>query len=592
MTLKCKMCGGNLIITEGKRICKCAYCSSMQTIPFIDNEKKIILFSRANRLRSTGEFDKAYSAYENIVVNFPEEAEAYWGLVLCKYGIEYVDDPATAKKIPTCHRSSFDSVLEDSNFGMVMEYADAEARSIYREEAKVIERLRSGILEVSSKEEPYDIFICYKETDEKGNRTIDSVIAQDVYTALTEKGYRVFFSRITLEDKLGQAYEPYIFAALHSAKVMLAFGTSYDNYNAVWVKNEWSRFLALIAKGEKKTLIPCYKGIDAYDIPQEFKSLQAQDMGKVGAIQDLLRGIGKILGKKKEEEVTESPSKERFLTQAMMYMKSGEFDRAYQYFRSFVNDFPTDYRGWWGLVRARTSDLTVVPLRRDDIVNDYYRAVENAPQGEKQKITKDFKEACSREAKKFQQQINDIEKSNSDAQSKLRQGEANQTELEKTIESLDKNIQKDKDQLVKLEKRKQGGKPGYFWNGLFGVLKFEIPAFIIGAFIISILTKYIMDKETQNILAIGLLVVLAAPIVKFVIEFVVGITKDITAASAKSKYEMISHQVEEQSQQKQKAEKSCVELRKQNESLREKTRYFSSQIADLSANLRWYTAIK
>ena len=76
------------------------------------------------------------------------------------------------------------------------------------------------------------------------------------------------------------------------------FGTDYEYYNAVWVKNEWSRFLSLIEKGANKTLIPCYKGIDAYDMPKEFARLQAQDMGKVGAIQDLLRGIEKILGSK------------------------------------------------------------------------------------------------------------------------------------------------------------------------------------------------------------------------------------------------------------------------------------------------------
>ena len=96
-----------------------------------------------------------------------------------------------------------------------MEYADVVTRKLYREEAKVIEELRRGIIEVSSREEPYDIFICYKETDENGQRTLDSVLAQDLYDALTEKGYRVFFSRITLEDKLGQEYEPYIFAALN-----------------------------------------------------------------------------------------------------------------------------------------------------------------------------------------------------------------------------------------------------------------------------------------------------------------------------------------------------------------------------------------
>ena len=302
--IKCKMCGGDLEVVAESRVAVCEYCGTQQTVPSADNEKKLTLFGRANRLRMACEFDKAAGVYESIVADFPEEAEAYWGLVLCKYGIEYVDDPATGKKIPTCHRSSFDSVMDDSNLEQALENADAIARRVYRDEAKAIEDLRKGIIEVSGKEDPYDIFICYKETDDSGDRTIDSVIAQEVYDALTEKGYRVFFSRITLEDKLGQEYEPYIFAALHSAKIMLAFGTDYEYYNAVWVKNEWSRFLQLIAAGEKKTLIPCYKNIDAYDMPKEFARLQAQDMGKVGAMQDLLRGIEKILGSKEQKRAT------------------------------------------------------------------------------------------------------------------------------------------------------------------------------------------------------------------------------------------------------------------------------------------------
>ena len=293
--IKCKMCGGDLVIEPGATVAECEYCGTKQTIPNQDDEKKLTLFARANRLRMGCEFDKAAGIYESIVADFPQEAEAYWGLVLCKYGIEYVDDPATGKKIPTCHRSSFESIMEDSDFEQALENADVVARKVYRDEAKQIEEIRRGIIEVSGKEEPYDIFICYKETDENGQRTVDSVIAQDVYDTLTEKGYRVFFSRITLEDKLGQEYEPYIFAALNSAKIMLAFGTDYEYYNAVWVKNEWSRYLKLMARDKTKHLIPCYKGIDAYDMPKEFAKLQAQDMGKVGAIQDLMRGIEKLL---------------------------------------------------------------------------------------------------------------------------------------------------------------------------------------------------------------------------------------------------------------------------------------------------------
>ncbi|MBR3552392.1 MAG: TIR domain-containing protein [Clostridia bacterium] len=350
MIYQCKMCGGDLNITDADNVVECDYCGTVQTVPFADDEKKMALFNRANRLRLANEFDKAAGIYESIVAQFPREAEAYWGLCLCNYGIEYVDDPATGKKIPTCHRSSFTSILEDDNFDQTLENADVLARKVYRDEAKVIEEIRKGILEVSSKEAPYDIFICYKETDTNGERTVDSVIAQDVYDALTQRGFRVFFSRITLEDKLGQEYEPYIFAALNSAKVMLVFGTDYEHFNAVWVKNEWSRFLRLMAKEKDKVLIPCYKGVDAYDMPREFAKFQAQDMGKVGAMQDLLRGIEKLLPSKNKEmsnrsEVS-SPSKKELSFKNGVYVGEAIANRPHGFGTRYYDD-GSQYVGQW-----------------------------------------------------------------------------------------------------------------------------------------------------------------------------------------------------------------------------------------------------
>ncbi len=387
--LKCKMCGGDLNLVEGASTAECEFCGTVQTVPTADNEKKMTLFARANRLRAACEFDKAAGIYESIVAEFPEEAEAYWGLILCKYGIEYVDDPATGKKIPTCHRSSFDCVLDDSNFEMVMENADTMARRVYRDEAKAIEELRKSIVEVSSKEEPYDIFICYKETAEDGQRTLDSVLAQDIYDALTEKGYRVFFSRVTLEDKLGQEYEPYIFAALNSAKIMLAVGTDYEYYNAVWVKNEWSRFLQLIASGQKKYLIPCFKGLDAYDMPKEFAKLQAQDLGKVGAMQDLLRGIEKLLpkGKHMEQSVETTVVQQSFTTpgvasllrRGQLYLEDQDWQSAKDYFDKVLDIDPECAVAYVGKLCAElntTSKEKLVehPVPFDDR-KDYEKAV-------------------------------------------------------------------------------------------------------------------------------------------------------------------------------------------------------------------------
>ena len=295
---KCKMCGGDLDIAEEVKVVECEYCGTKQTVPNPDNEKKVNLFNRANRLRMASEFDKSASIYESIIAEFPEESEAYWGLCLCNYGIEYVDDPATAKKIPTCHRASFESLQKDENFELALEYADVVAQKIYRDEAREIDRIMHEILAVSKNEKPYDVFICYKETDENGQRTVDSVLAYDIYDALTAKGFNVFFSRVSLEDKLGRQYEPYIFAALNSAKVMLSVGTKFEYFHAVWVKNEWSRFLKLMAKDKSKVLISCFRDIDAYDMPEEFKALQAQDLGKLGAVQDIVRGIEKIIPRK------------------------------------------------------------------------------------------------------------------------------------------------------------------------------------------------------------------------------------------------------------------------------------------------------
>ena len=68
----------------------------------------------------------------------------------------------------------------------------------------------------------------------------------ELYYELVNEGYKVFFSKITLEGKLGIAYEPYIFAALQSSKVMVVISTKKEYANSPWVKNEWSRFLTLI----------------------------------------------------------------------------------------------------------------------------------------------------------------------------------------------------------------------------------------------------------------------------------------------------------------------------------------------------------
>ena len=296
-TLKCKMCGGTLEINENETTATCEYCGTEQTIPKITDDLIGNLFNRANTLRLKSEFDKAEEIYNKIVGLDNTQSEAYWGIILCKYGIEYVEDPTTYKRVPTCHRTSYDAITADEDYKLAIQYADISQKTIYEAEAKAIDEIQKGILTISQNEKPYDVFICYKETDESGKRTQDSVLANDIYHQLTQEGFKVFYAAITLEDKLGQEYEPYIFAALNSAKVMLVIGSKPEYFTAVWVKNEWSRYLKLMKADRSKLLIPCYKDMDAYELPEEFAHLQAQDMGKIGFINDIVRGIKKVINK-------------------------------------------------------------------------------------------------------------------------------------------------------------------------------------------------------------------------------------------------------------------------------------------------------
>ena len=293
---KCKMCGAPLEIHDNSTTASCDYCGSQQTLPRINDDKIKLWYDRANHFRRNNEFDKAMGLYEQILNENNQDAESYWSIILCKYGIEYVEDPISHKRIPTVNRAQYTSIFDDDNYQSALKYADISQKIIYEQEAATINEIQKGILDISQKEDPFDVFICYKETDENGQRTHDSVYANQLYHELTQEGFKVFFARITLEDKLGTAYEPYIFAALNSAKVMVVIGSKPEYFNAVWVRNEWSRYLTLIKSGAKKYLIPAYKNMDPYDLPKEFSHLQAQDMNQMTYMLDLVRNIKKLVG--------------------------------------------------------------------------------------------------------------------------------------------------------------------------------------------------------------------------------------------------------------------------------------------------------
>ena len=344
--LACSVCGGGLGPMDAEtRVAVCEHCDCRQRVPDINSEKLERIIEDAEIARRENRFDQALALYESAFREDPDcanrdPAELWWRMALCEYGIEYVDDPKTGRKVPTCHRANSRPMGESAYVQKAIEAAGNDSsRSIYRDQAEAIDRVLAGVLEMAGKIRPFDVFLSYKETDDAGRRTEDSGIAQDLYTYLSGLGYRVFFSRVSLkQEALGEEYEPVIFAALRSARAMVVLGTQPKYFEAPWVRNEWRRYQELMADHSDKRLFVVYKGMEAYDLPKELKRLQAVDLGGVTALRDLEQNLEKALGKSKTAQsqdpgagLADQMAKkqlEAFLDALFELIRNGRFDRA------------------------------------------------------------------------------------------------------------------------------------------------------------------------------------------------------------------------------------------------------------------------
>ena len=290
----CNNCGGNYENRNGRWICLSCGAYKPETI---SNEEITLLYTAFQKLR-LAEFSEAEQEFDDILRRYPKNANAYWGRLMSKYGIKYEQD-YDGKMIPTCYAASIESILEDKDYQNALKYADQENKAYYQQQAEYMERVRVTWVEKAKKEDPYDIFICYKDSDLANGieRTKDSIEAHEIYTHLLEKGYRVFFSRESLRDKMGEKYEPYIFNALSTAKVMLVYGTSAEYIKSTWLKNEWHRFTKRILAGEKHadSLLVACKGFDPNELPTALASKQCFDASRQTFFGDLDHSIERII---------------------------------------------------------------------------------------------------------------------------------------------------------------------------------------------------------------------------------------------------------------------------------------------------------
>ena len=501
MDLKCKSCGFPLAVKPGEVVAKCEACGLINTLPSMDTDQKILRCNHANDYRQNCEFDQAAQLFQDILKEDAREPEAYWGLVLCKYGVQYVDDPKDGHRVPTCNRIQSIPIMADVDYKKALTYAEDSRLGVYQYQAKEIDEIQKRIIEISSQEKPYDVFICYKELDNlTGQRTQDSVLAQELYRELTDYHLRVFFARITLREKLGVEYEPYIYAALTSAPVMIHVTTGYNNSNAPWVKNEWSRYLSLKNSGLDKSFTVAYKGLNPdIELPKEFSGKQASDLSRVGAMQEIAEWASQVVKRYKEKQGRGHEDEEALkitLTRAFQYLAAGNRNQAEEMFRACVASDKTCAEAYLGLVMTRRNYMNrrqlgtgMVSLTDDLNFNlavqyadeDLRRELESA-EAQIQNRIREKREADAREAEKKR-----LEREQAERLEKERERQAQLKKQQAEQEAREEALRKIKQEAIR---KKEQQKTRIIGGCICGV-------FIIGFLFYNTLIKPELTKASQ-----------------------------------------------------------------------------------------------
>ena len=391
-TMNCESCGGALVYAEDGKSAKCPFCGNVYHFKAEKSEALVLALNRANEYRLKNDFDGAITEYKLVTERNPEDSEAYWGLAISTYGIEYVEDPRTKKRIPTCRRTVQKSILEDENYLKALENATEEQKEIYERKAGIIDRLQRNIKRRLEEEEDYDVFISFKSTDEDGNPTRERGVARRIYDELEKRGIKTFFSEVTLRDRIGEDYEPIIYKALYSCKFFILVVASEENMNSAWVKNEWSRFRdrvfdenltgagCAVFEGISPSALPAFlrgQGINLAKYPaggyeieiadalsakfglthknDEAEEIRRQIEEQKKAFEEQQRALEERL---KNVAATAAPAAgasatvNTLLKRAKQESESGDYDAAQNYYNKVLDADPENAEAWLGLFYA------------------------------------------------------------------------------------------------------------------------------------------------------------------------------------------------------------------------------------------------
>ncbi len=353
--LVCGICGGSINADESNSFGTCIGCGHSSAYPKADIKK----INRITYLRNSFRFNEAAKMASELVESHPDDSEAYWTLLLCEYGIQYVREGSS--RYPVCRKdvSELVSLRESNSFKKALSYATEEAVKNYEELAASLEDSINISLNIMKQDKEYDVFVLSPE-----NSTVDSDFDGDkIYLRFTANlGFSVFFGPEVLKDmdpveKAAQT----LYALKHSRIFLAPFRNIHDTYNG-FLEYATEIFCeeAADSKG-KKQVFPVFDStaINFQQIPE--KLVWCDDIFDCSE-DDFMRELSeKIEGILKPEVAAIVPdslvtataaNKENLVKRAYMFLEDGEFETADSYFDKILDIDIEDSRAYIGKLLA------------------------------------------------------------------------------------------------------------------------------------------------------------------------------------------------------------------------------------------------
>ena len=390
--IKCRNCGAEIDIESAVNgVVQCEYCRSKFTLPKEDITPAALKFLHDGESSLyICRFDDAYSFYKKAAELSPKEPEAYWGMAISQFKVQYVKDEVNDRLQPICHHISTDKISDNSNYKKAVSLATAEQRAEYERQAEEIDYIREEFYKLKQTGKEYDCFICVKVTDDTTKqRTADYKHADDIYFDLKGKGYNPFFSERELGEVTGADYEARILYALYTSECMIVVCGKEEYLHTKWVKNEYTRFLRLVGDEQKESdsITIAFYGRPVEYLPGKNGKIQGIDLRSLNASEKITKfvedhtpearerrkqaeqakkeseaAILKEIEKQLEERLknlqkTTTPvqtnasiTTDSLLERANQFLAGGEYNNATNYFNKVLDIDPKRAEAWFGLL--------------------------------------------------------------------------------------------------------------------------------------------------------------------------------------------------------------------------------------------------